>query len=118
MKKSDLKTGMVVETRNGEKYLVMLEPDCEGRELIRFNVGYMSLNDYNDELMLKKLNEKFDIVKVYSVESSICWLLGDKESMKFKLIWERSEPKEMTIEEIEAELGYKIKIVGDEIRKR
>ena len=51
MKKSDLKTGMVVEARNGEKYLVMLEPDCEDRELINFNGGYLSLNDYNDELI-------------------------------------------------------------------
>ena len=114
MKKSDLKTGMVVETRNGEKYLVMLEPDCGGRELINFSRGYMSLSSYNDELMLEKSYEELDIMKVYSVGISISWLLSDKKSMKFKLIWERNEPKEMTIAEIEKELGYKIKIVGDE----
>lgn len=115
MKKSDLKTGMVVETRNGEKYLVMLNPDCKDRELINFKGGYMPLYNYNNELMLKKFNKGFDIVKVYSVGSSICWLLGDKEQMEFKLLWEREEEtKEMTIAEIEKELGYKIKIVGDE----
>ena len=115
MKKSDLKTGMVVELRNGDKYLVMLNPDCEGRELIRFNGGYMSLNAYDNELMLKKLNENFDIVKVYSAEGSICWLLGDKELVKFKPIWEREGiAKEMTVKEVEKELGYKIKIVSDE----
>ena len=31
-----------------------------------------------------------------------------------KLIWCRQEHKEMTVEEIEKELGYKIKIVGEE----
>lgn len=117
MKKSDLKTGMVVETENGEKYLVMLEPDCEGRELINFSGGYMSLSSYNDELMLEKSYEEFDIMKVYSVGGSIRWLLRDKELMNFKLIWQRKEIKEikeMTVKEIEKELGYKIKIVGDE----
>lgn len=115
MKKSDLKTGMVVETRNGEKYLVMLGPDCEGRELINFGSGFMPLSRYADSLMIKTGDEGFDIMKVYSVGGSIRCLLRDKERMKFKLIWERDEPKEMTLEEIEKELGYKIKIVGDEI---
>jgi hypothetical protein len=31
-----------------------------------------------------------------------------------KLVWCRQERKEMTVEEIEKELGYKIKIVGEE----
>lgn len=114
MKKSDLKTGMVVEIRNGEKYLVMLNPDCKDKELINFKGGYMPLSNYNNELMLKKFNKGFDIVKVYSVGSSIYWLLSDKERMEFKLIWKREEEtKEMTVEQIEKELGYKIKIVGD-----
>lgn len=115
MKKADLRTGMVVETRNGNKYLVMLNPDCEGKELINFDSGFMPLSRYNDNLMLKTGDEEFDIMKVYSVEASICRLLRDKERMEFKLIWEREEEtKEMTVKEIEKELGYNIKIVGDE----
>lgn len=118
MKKSDLKTGMVVETRNGEKYLVMLEPDCKDMELINFKGGYMPLYYYNNELIFTEQSvQGFDVVKVYSVGWTICDLLSDKECMEFKLIWERNEPKEMTIEEIEEELGYKIKIVGDEDEK-
>lgn len=115
MKKSDLKTGMVVETRNGEKYLVMLGPDCEGRELINFGYGFMPLSRYANNLMIKTGDEEFDIMKVYSVEGSICWLLRDKKRMNFELIWQRKEIKEMTVKEIEKELGYKIKIVGDEM---
>lgn len=114
MKKSDLKTGMIVETRNGEKYLVMLNPDCKDMELINFKGGYMSLHYYNNELIFtEQSTHGFDIVKVYSVGWTIRDLLSDKECMEFKLIWKREERKEMTIEEIEAELGYKIKIVGD-----
>ena len=115
MEKSDLKTGMIAETRNGEKYLVMLEPDCEGKELINFGSGFMPLSRYADSLMINTGDEGFDIMKVYSVGGSIHRLLRDKERMNFKLIWEREEgTKEMTVKEIERELGYKIKIVGDE----
>lgn len=119
MKKSDLKTGMVLETRNGEKYLVMLNPDCKDMELINFKGGYMPLYYYNNELIFtekpaEKPAREFDVVKVYSAGWTIRDLLSDKEHMKFKLIWERNEPKEMTISEIEKELGYKIKIVGDD----
>ena len=116
MKKSDLKTGMFIETRNGGKYLVMLDPDCEDMELINFNGGYMPLYYYNNELIFTEQSLRgFDVVKVYSVEGSIHRLLSDKEHMKFKLVWEREEKtKEMTVKEIEKKLGYKIKIVGDE----
>ena len=122
MKKSDLKTGMVVETRYGEKYLVMLNPDYKNMELINFKGGYMPLYYYNNELIFTEqsvlgFDVGFDVVKVYSVGWTIRDLLTDKECMEFKLIWERNEPKEMTIEEIEKELGYKIKIVGDEDEK-
>lgn len=115
MKKSDLKTGMVVETRNGEKYLVMLNTDYKDMELINFKGGYLSLYSYNSELIFTEQPfREFDIVKAYSVENSIRWLLSNKECMEFKLIWEREERKEMTLEEIEKELGYKIKIVGED----
>ena len=33
---------------------------------------------------------------------------------RLTLIWERKEPKEMTLEDIERELGYPVKIVSAE----
>ena len=115
MKKSDLKTGMVVETRNGEKYLVMLNTDYKDMELINFKGGYLPLYYYNSELIFAEQPfREFDIVKAYLVENSIRWLLSNKERMEFKLIWERKEEvKEMTVKEIEKELGYTVKIVRD-----
>lgn len=112
MLKSDLKTGMVVQTRIGAKFLVMLNPDCEGRDLICFSGAYMRLSEYTNTLEYP--NSDYDIVKVFTVGESIGWLFLNKNGLNYKLIWERNEPKEMTIAEIEKELGHKIKIVGDE----
>lgn len=111
MKKSDLKTGMVVQTRTGDNFLVMSNPDCEDRDLICFSGSYMSLKDYTDTLEYP--NSDYDIVKVFTIGRSISYILSEKDLLKFELIWERDEPKEMTVGEIEEELGFKIKIVGD-----
>jgi len=57
MKKSDLKSGMIVETRDGKRYLftsgVLLDFD-----------GYIMLINYNEDLK-SKYYEAQDIVKVY-----------------------------------------------------
>ena len=118
MKKSDLKTGMVVETARGEKYLVMLNPDCEGRDLISFDRGYMPLSKYENDLTY--INEpEWDIVKVYTLGTSIYYILATNANhnrkLVYNLIWERKEnPVEMTIEEIEKKLGIKnLKIVKE-----
>ena len=37
-----------------------------------------------------------------------------KDRLQYKTIWQREEVKEMTAAEIEAKLGYKIKIVGED----
>lgn len=118
MKKSDLKTGMVVEVRNGEKYLVMLNPDCVDRDLISFSGGFMELSTYDDNLTDSSGDDDWDIVKVYRIGANICWILSNKDSAMqgAELIWERTEePVEMTIAEIEKRLGVKnLKIVkGD-----
>ena len=121
MKKSELKTGMVVETSIGNKFLVMLNPDCPGRELIDFNYGYMSLKDYSDDLRYTAyggLAPEWNIAKVYRIGSCICYILQDKDAALSNaiLIWEREvESVEMTVSEIEKKLGItNLKIVkGD-----
>lgn len=94
MKKSDLKTGMVVETRSGEKYLVMLNPDCGGRDLISFHGGFMQLEGYDEDLILKngQYKDDFTIDKIYSARNTIAFLLNDIDKMDLKLIWERLNP--------------------------
>ena len=117
MKKSDLKSGMIVEFRNGIQDIVMLNPECEGRELISLEGGSLRLDDYNEDLTYRiASNANWDIVKIYSLGSSISHILLNKEKTlsNKKLIWERTEPIEMTIAEIEAKLGIKnLKIIKE-----
>lgn len=118
MKKSDLKTGMVVETRNNAHFLVMLNPDCEDRELIDFKGGFMPLCDYDDDLTATNGDTEWDIVKVYQLDASICFIIENAATAMYgsKVLWERpTEAVEMTIAEIEEKLGVKnLKIVkGD-----
>ena len=120
MKKSDLKTGMIVETNHGKKFLVMLNPDCEERELIDFEGGWLPLNQYNENLeSIYNLfgKNKWNIDKVYSADIYIHYLLENTDEMmkNLKLLWERGEkPIEMTVAEIEQKLGVKnLKIVKE-----
>lgn len=105
--KKDLKDGMVVEVIGGERYLV-----C-GKYLISTD-GYNCLSDYSDDLLvLDKCREHndylFDIIKVYDN----VYFINDIYTTQ-NVIWEREkEYKEMTIAEIEKELGYSIKIVKE-----
>ena len=103
--KSDLKDGMVIEYRDGDRRIVLNNKFVWRR-------GYLDFEDFNDDFVSK--GGSYEIVKVYisSATSLDDWC----KDHYLKLIWERKEEpthKEMTIEEIEKELGYKIKVVGD-----
>lgn len=103
--KADLRDGMVVEQRNGEKYLVLAE------EVVR-KCGYNEMNCYTDDLKCKGYTEG-DIVKVYRITPES---LGRIEDVFIKsnleLIWERKEPKKMTVEEMRQKLE---ELTGEEI---
>lgn len=76
MTKKDLKERMVVETREGNRYLV-----C-GNSIIR-NEGYCNLSDYGENLTTTY--SPLDIVKVYDV----IYTLEDITDPNLTLIWER-----------------------------
>ena len=105
MKKSDLKTGMTVTTENGSDYLVLI---MDG-EMILANVKGKSAicgDSVGEDLtVVRDLN----IMKVY-MRNGIT--LND---LMFthgrKLLWERKKAKEMTLSEIEEQLGYPVKII-------
>lgn len=104
--KSDLTNGMIVETRKGTLLLVL------NGNLVN-NDSWVSLSHYNEDLTRYDWmkDDYRDIVKVYKTkgEQTLNNMFKNKT-----LIWERVEYKEMTIDEIEKELGYKIKIIkGD-----
>ena len=109
MKKSDLKSGMWIDCRNGERFLILANADTEryGKKIlvgIRRN-GFISIhNKYSEHLLRLDSNSDYDIMKVY--------YNGDVNSSTYEctyhpLYWERKEePKhtELSISEIEEKL--------------
>ena len=91
MKKSDLRSGMVVETREGKLYLVV-------GDFITRESGFNVLSNYDENMLSIVGNYIVDIMKVYEFKnkiyntnaSSIKTLL-DKE--RLTLLWERKDIK-------------------------
>ena len=117
MKMSDLKTGWKVDTRNGNTYII--SRDCETvyyghQDVVLINAdgsGFVCGSHYNNGLE-NRIHHHFDIVRVYEMPVE-----GDVFSgaEKGRLVWERKKNenvREMTVSEIEKELGYQVKIVG------
>lgn len=106
--KSDLKTGMVVESRNGDKYLVIrgdFYAEFYSKQKIMFiaNNYYMPGTDYDSLLKTIDGEKDYDIVKVYKPD--IYSLEGTFENCNdSNLIWER-EPE---VDWSEVPVGTKI----------
>ncbi len=103
--KADLRDGMVVEQRDGDMYLVLAGMVVRKR-------GYNRIGDYDDDLKCAGYTGG-DIVKVYRITPGS---LGCIEEVFVKsnleLIWERKEPKKMTVEEMRQKLK---ELTGEEI---
>ena len=104
--KADLKDGMVVEQRDGNRYLVLA--GVAVREC-----GRNEISEYTNNLEWYGTYRGGDIVKVYRI---IPESLGSIEEVFVKsnleLIWERKEPKKMTIEEMRQKLE---ELTGEDI---
>ena len=103
MTRDDLKDGMICEQRDGD-LMMWLNGNLIGEKRWCSGIGRDLKDTYG--------NEECDIVKVYKTNA---YKLSDVLSQKYlTLIWERKEPKEMTLEDIERELGYPVRIVSAE----
>lgn len=113
MTKSDLIAGKhVVETRNGRRFLIF--DSKVGKFMFETNGEFMLLESYDEYLMMIDEDEDFDIMKIYEFKNPASKFSMQKYSEQcLTLVWERTEPKEMTMAEIEKELGYKVKIVKE-----
>ena len=103
--KSDLKDGMVVEQRDGDMYLVLAGMVVRKR-------GYNRIGDYDDDLKCAGYTGG-DIVKVYRITPGLLGCIKDvfiKNNLE--LIWERKEPKKMTVEEMRKKLE---ELTGEQI---
>jgi hypothetical protein len=108
MTKNDLKVGYVVETKEGNLYMVM---ETQSGKIFVRNEGFNWLSSYKDDLINQELSE-FDVTRIYGFSYL------PMESFKISknnrpLLWKRKEYKEMTLAEIEKALGYKVKIVEE-----
>jgi len=97
--KSDLKERYIVKTRNGNEYIVNNKDIADRIINGKIACGCIGLNYYTDNLIENLGNKELDIVEVYKP--------------KYETIWTRQEDtvKEMTVAEIEKQLGYSIKVV-------
>lgn len=109
MTKADLKSGYVVQYRNGDYRVVMMTKSL-GMVFTNLSGIHGKLEDYNDD-MTNIAVSTLDIMKVYGYN---CYcnqtlLLSGKDR---DLLWAREEVKELTVDEISNLLGYKVKVVG------
>ena len=75
--KKDLKNGMYVETRMGNRYILIDD------KMLR-DEGFLYLHAYNEDLTIKDRDaEEFDIVKVFNTDTRINF------ENDTNLIWER-----------------------------
>ncbi len=102
--KSDLKDGMVVEyndNRFGKRLVI--------GGFLTGEDGYVDLGDYNENL--KSVVSDLEIVRVYKIKcmGEISSIMHDDN---LELIWERKEPKKMTVEEMRKKLE---ELTGEQI---
>ena len=121
MTKAELKTGMIVTTREGEEYLFIKDfvvndtyimSSCgEGVLVNMHHPSWNMMKNYNNDLTNIEY-KTLDIVKVEIANHPHDWIIMDEKWYR-TLVWERKETKQMTVEQIEAILGYNIEIVSE-----
>lgn len=112
MRLDELKTGMIVKTREGKYHIIMKDFIDSGDILAGISCNnilnsYIELSHYEQD-MKHKQSPDCDIMSVYSSYP------GDINIPRM-LLWKREEEyKIVTMKEIEEKFGCKVKIVGSE----
>ena len=100
-----LKNGDMVITRNGEKYIFM--KDYLGQNVFKDKDGeFCYLSSYDKDLICKL--DGFTVIEIKEPKRRSTRWFNEAE---YETKWKREEVKEMTVAEIEKELGYKVKVV-------
>jgi hypothetical protein len=98
MKKSDLKTGMWVELRNGRKGMVLL--NTNDGDIVSSTETWFPISDHWKEDFSSSISRNYDteIVKIYQPRNNMGYF--NHKVAEMTLVWERElEPIEMTLEE-------------------
>ena len=105
MKKQDLKTGMLVETRSGQLALIVKD-NIYGQDAVIFaEDNWTSLDGFSEDLRwsvashVPKFCKSVDIMKVYKPDLPTGFLSRCNKfgSQKLTLLWEREEEKPIVI---------------------
>ena len=106
----ELKEGMIIECRNGDRYL--LRTAC-GKLVASSNDKYLNLDYYDEELNENLYFDKdFDVMKIYTSKAFILNSLFNDNYLE--CIWERKEHKKMTLAQISEALGYEVEVIDNE----
>ena len=116
MRKEDLKTGMILQQDDGEKWLVLDNTNNEHKSALVFindgGTGWLYGKDFTDTMEHTGYGNKV-ITSIHELKVNFRHF-GSFDMSHYKTVWEREESKkEITVRELESKLGYKIKIVGE-----
>lgn len=106
MRLSDLRTGMVVETRNGRRYLVL-----QVEEGILFMGDDCYMESWCEPKHAEDMTCSGDSHTIMKVFNPVNLLQDVKETKD--VLWERPQEQELTVREISERLGYPVKVVAD-----
>lgn len=129
MKKSEIKNGMHVITKDGSEYIIMSDiyapkqiEDNNTAKVVMLGIdgGWMNFDQYDDDLCFRDTIDEvddddflYDIAEVYAPKF-YAWtfesVLEERNKNDFIRLWKRGV-KKMTKAEIEEALGYEIEIV-------
>ena len=93
MRKSDLKNGMVVELRNGKRFLIVNDLGIGKDTCIKLD----GLVGYDENLYDVNGDKTYDITKIYISSGRTFKDLFDKD--RLNLIWEREEKSKLSKED-------------------
>lgn len=110
--KRDLRSGDVIETRLGDRFLILADTPGQHHLLgIKINGTpyWKDLDGYTNDMRCEGV-KSFDIMKVWRVVNRLDrpW---DVDTSEMLLMFEREDVREMTLEELKNLLGYTVKIV-------
>lgn len=108
--KEDLEDGMIIKIKDGTYYMYFEK----FRKFVR-NGGYLSLNQYLNDLTYNCIDGSFNIVSIYEANDLTSLDFNGQDTKGYlNQIWERPKETIMTISEIEKKLGIKnLKVVAE-----
>ena len=124
--KADLKTGHVVELRDGKRYLVFRDIPHKFYNnddlLIKLDSGQnRSLECYEDNLLRNDRDNEVDIMKVFESDyiGNILRIIGNNngDDLKLTLVWQRESEQMVQIKSVIADLKDKLREAEDKLKR-